>query len=63
MTPDELLKRVTEAADVVREAEASTQFADCVSTEDWSGLQYAARILDDLERDIRSDVLADRSLH
>jgi hypothetical protein len=58
VTPDLLLRRVRAAAACLAELENTTLENSSVELEVWAAINHAAKILDELERDLRSDLLA-----
>jgi hypothetical protein len=53
----EWLRRVEKAAEVMASVEADSRYCEEIPGEDWVGISHAATILEELERDMRSDLL------
>lgn len=59
MNAEELLRRVKEVADLCADAERDTRGDEAVRTESWVAISHAARCSEELERDLRTEVLRD----
>lgn len=51
------LKRISEAAQCCADAESRYQTDPDMFSEDWVTLSHAARVMEELERDVRSDLI------